>query len=267
MPEQQTNSPLERRPYEFPRPATMKAIDDSKTLISHTGFQTPDDLRTSVDPLHPTPPASRTADTRVTHKTLQLPQIASPRASYFTELLLSTISGMESRTRIRESLSFAYWARVVGPQAAAATEVESVRDGVLIVRTKSSVWSHELTLHKEKLISGLNRMLGAAVIKEIVYKARGVKKAAVKLVEPDTPDQKELDAVLLEPAELAELDQLIRGLDSIASQRIREAIASRMTRDVKLRHWRLERGWKLCRNCTTLHRLEGDDCRSCSLNR
>jgi len=216
---------------------------------------------------HPTPGTQANADTRAMPNTLQLPQIVSPRASYFTELLLATISGMESRTRIRESLVFAYWAKVAGPLAAAATEVESVRDGVLIVRTKSSVWSHELTLHKEKLILGLNRMLGQAVIKEIVYKARGVKKPVIKVAEPDMPDQQELDAVLLEPAELAELDPLIRGLNTIGSQRIREAIASRMTRDVKLRHWRLERGWKICRSCGTVHRLEGYLCRSCSIER
>jgi hypothetical protein len=79
------------------------------------------------------------------------------------------------------------------------------------------------------------------------------------------PDQQELDAVVLEPAELAELDQLIRGLNRIGSQRIREAMASRMTRDFKLRHWRLERGWKLCRRCATAHKGEEEVCRLCRL--
>ena len=95
---------------------------------------------------------------------------------------------MESAAQVRESLAFAYWARVAGPQAAAATEVEAVRDGVLFVRTKSSVWSHELTLHKEKLLSGLNRMLGGRVITEIVYKARGVKKKPPEPEPVDAPD-------------------------------------------------------------------------------
>src|SRR5205823_4852056 len=45
----------------------------------------------------------------------------SARGSYFTELILSTVNQMESAAKVRESLAFAYWARVVGSQAAAAT--------------------------------------------------------------------------------------------------------------------------------------------------
>src|SRR5579883_652280 len=58
-------------------------------------------------------------------------------------VLQSAITPMESAGKIRESLALAYWPRVAGAQASAATEAESVRDGILFVRTKSSVWSHE----------------------------------------------------------------------------------------------------------------------------
>jgi predicted nucleic acid-binding Zn ribbon protein len=187
------------------------------------------------------------------------------RGSFFTELLLSTVNRMESATKVRESLAFAYWAHVAGPQAAAATEVEAVRDGILFVRTKSSVWSHELTLHKERLITGLNRMLGAKIITEIVYKARGVKKKPVVAPEPDTPALVELDAVTLDPAEHADLAQKLQTLSSIASDRIRTVMASRMTRDMKLRHWRIERGWKLCRRCEGLHTTSFALCPLCRL--
>jgi predicted nucleic acid-binding Zn ribbon protein len=174
---------------------------------------------------------------------------------------------MDSAGRVRESLALAYWERVAGPQAAAATEVEAIRDGVLFVRTKSSVWSHELTLHKERLITGLNRMLGGRVVTEIVYKARGVKKKPATAPEPDVPDVSELDAVLLEPAEQAELQANMRGLSTIASERVREVMASRMTRDAKLRHWRIERGWKLCRRCAGLHKTDFALCPLCRLTR
>ena len=174
---------------------------------------------------------------------------------------------MESAAKVRESLAFAYWARVAGPQAAAATEVEAVRDGVLFVRTKSSVWSHELTMHKEQLIKSLNRMLGGKVITEIVYKARGIKKKAVALPEPDEPDEAELDAVTLDAAELAELQQTMCSLVRITSDRIREVMTSRMVRDAKLRHWRIERGWKLCRRCAGLHKTEYAVCPLCRLCR
>ena len=185
--------------------------------------------------------------------------------SYFTELLLSTVNSMESAAKVRESLAFAYWATVAGPQAAEATEVEAVRDGILFVRTKSSVWSHELTLHKEQLISGLNKLLGGRIIKEIVYKARGVKTKPPPTPEVDAPPTAELDAVLLEPAELAELQQNLVNLKSIASGRIRDVMAARMTRDLKLRHWRIERGWKICGRCVALHKTRYRLCPICRL--
>ena len=183
------------------------------------------------------------------------------------ELIVAAVSGMDSAARVRESLTFAYWARVVGPQAAAATEVESVRDGVLIVRTRSSVWSHELTLHKARIVDGLNRLLGGRVITEIVYRARGVKKRTESAVEPDTPDVAELDAVVLDPSEQRELQTHLRALPRIPSERIRAVMESRMVRDAKLRHWRIERGWSLCRNCGVPHKTESALCPLCRLTR
>ena len=101
------------------------------------------------------------------------------------------------------------------------------------------------------------------IITEIVYKARGVKKPPARVVVLEMPDEAELDAVLLDAAEIAELNELINGLDSIPSERIRSAISSRMTRDVKLKHWRLERGWKLCRFCLTIYKPDVARCPAC----
>jgi predicted nucleic acid-binding Zn ribbon protein len=174
---------------------------------------------------------------------------------------------MESAAKVRESLAFAYWGRVAGAQAAAATEVEAVRDGILFVRTKSSVWSHELTLYKERLIADLNRLLGPGTITEIVYRARGVKAKAVKPAEPDEPAAAELDAVVLDAAEAAELEQSMGGLESIQSERIRAVVAGRMMRDAKLRHWRIEHGWQLCRRCMEPHKTGHALCPLCRLCR
>src|SRR5690348_9072138 len=91
------------------------------------------------------------------------------------EALAGLLGSLESATAVRESLALAYWERVVGPQAAAATEPESVRDGVLFVRTKSSVWSHELTFLKAHILTELNRRIGRPVIKEIIFRAQGVR--------------------------------------------------------------------------------------------
>ncbi|HZP81486.1 MAG TPA: DUF721 domain-containing protein [Chthonomonadaceae bacterium] len=181
-------------------------------------------------------------------------------------LLESVIGGMDSGTKIRESLALAYWPRVVGAQAAAASEPEAVRDGVLFVRTKSSTWSHELTLHKARIVQNLNRLLGERVILDIVYRARGVKKET-SVAEPEMPTPEELAAVVLEPPEKAELRGHLKDLYLLENDRVRQAIAARLTQEAKLRHWRLEHGWRICPRCSATHKTDYTLCPICRLCR
>ncbi len=181
-------------------------------------------------------------------------------------LLHNVIGGMNVSEQVLANLALAYWARAVGLQAADASQADSVRDGVLFVRTRSSVWSHELTLHKPRLIQALNRMLGGRVIRDIVFRAQGLRKTEPPTPEVDTPGAEELAAVLLDPDEKAELRIALRKLFTISDDRIRQAIGTRMTSEAKLRHWRLERGWKLCTRCSLTHKTGYDLCPNCRLN-
>ncbi len=56
------------------------------------------------------------------------------------------VGGLQIANKIREHTAPLVWAEVVGPQVAGATEVIGVRDGVLLISTKSAVWSHEYDL-------------------------------------------------------------------------------------------------------------------------
>lgn len=179
-------------------------------------------------------------------------------------LLQNVIGGLESSAKVRESLAMAYWPRVVGAQAAAATEPDTVRDGVLFVRTKSSVWSHELSLHKTRLLQSLNKLLGGRVITEIVFRAQGVRKKET-VVEPELPSPEEMAAVVLEPFEKDELRARLQDLHSLEDERIRNTIATRIMQEAKVRHWRLERGWRVCARCTALHKTDYEVCPICRL--
>ncbi len=180
------------------------------------------------------------------------------------EVLAGAINRAEGSVRIWESVTLAYWARVVGPQAAAASVAVSARAGVLVVETKSSVWSHELAFHKSRIMAALNRLAGREIIREIVYRARGVS-ARNEPVQADVPSQAELDAVALETPELEELGARIRSLGSMTGQQTRTAIAHRITQEVKLRHWRVERGWRVCPRCAAAHKGEFRVCPICRL--
>jgi predicted nucleic acid-binding Zn ribbon protein len=179
-------------------------------------------------------------------------------------VLESVINPMESAAKIHESLALAYWPRVAGAQAAAATQVDQVRDGVLIVRTKSAVWSHELTLHKARLLQGLNRMLGGRYITDILFRAQGIDRVETPH-EPDTPTGEELAAVPLEPAEKVELRARLQALYTIPDDRIRQTIATRLVQEAKLRHWRLEHGWRVCPRCEAAHNTDHRLCPICRL--
>ena len=187
------------------------------------------------------------------------------RNSPIAAALSNAINRMDSATQIRESLALAYWPRVVGAQAAAATQAESVRDGVLFVRTKSSVWSHELMLHKARLLLGLNRLLGAQVISEIIFRAQGIAPPEPP-ADPDNPTDEELAALVLEPHERERLRASLEALFSITDEHARESIARRITLEARLRHWRLEHHWKVCPRCDSLHNTPYRICPICRLS-
>ena len=186
------------------------------------------------------------------------------RNSPIAAALANAINRMDSSTQIRESLALAYWPRVVGAQAAAATQAESVRDGVLFVRTKSSVWSHELMLHKARLLQSLNRLLGAQVISEIIFRAQGIAPPEPP-ADPDHPTDEELVTLILEPHERDRLRASLEALISITDDHARESIARRITYEARLRHWRLGHGWKVCPRCDALHNTPYRICPLCRL--
>lgn len=189
------------------------------------------------------------------------PRIGGP----FGRTLMQAIDRMDSGPRLRESLALAYWPRVAGTQAAAATEPDSVRDGVLVIRTKSSAWSQELTLHKTRLLDGLNRLLGDRVITDIRFRAQGFT-LKEPVVEETMPTPEEMAAILLEPAEKAELRGRLLDLHKIEDDTLRQKLAVRLTAEAKLRHWRLENGWHVCWRCSALHKSDFSVCPICRLS-
>jgi predicted nucleic acid-binding Zn ribbon protein len=184
------------------------------------------------------------------------------------EALEGVLSSLETAVRIRESLALAYWEQVAGPQAAAASRADSVRDGVLFVATRSSTWSHELSFHKTRLIAELNRRIGRSVIKDIQFRARGVEETPKPPQTPDHPTPEELDLVRLPRCEQTALRRDLEALfETIPDADLRQMIARQMIRSARLRHWRLEHGWQECAHCASLHRTGEDLCPVCRLCR
>lgn len=182
------------------------------------------------------------------------------------DLVRNTITGLPGAVHILQSLAFVHWQEVVGEKAAAASEPEEVRDGVLIVRTKSSVWSNELSLLKTHIIEELNRKIGAKVIKNIAFKAKGLSKKNVESDVSDDPTEEELKLILLQEDEKMDLEKDLESLASIPNEDLRNALQEKMIHDRKLRRWRLNHGWKKCARCTAVHKTAHSLCPICRLN-
>ena len=190
----------------------------------------------SNPPKNARPPKSERPNLRVNRPSLsEHSEIRGTPAAFarpdnpMANLLGGAINRLDTASQIRQSLALAYWERAVGPQAAAASEADSVRDGVLIVRTKSSVWSHELALHKTRILQNLNRMLGGPIIREIIYRAQGIAPKTETQPETESPTREDLQLVALNSDEKAELRDKLNALIHIPNDHVRQTIATRLT--------------------------------------
>lgn len=163
----------------------------------------------------------------------------------------SFLQSQELAQRLRPHLAKVHWASVVGPQVANVTQVESVRDGVLFVRVKNSVWANELTLLKEDMIRRLNSALGGRVLTDIHFKASGLAREKKKSVEIpiETPTDQELARIVLSEEVRARVE---KALISITEEALRGRIRHVMLHAARLEAWKRDHGWSPCPRCGVL---------------
>ena len=77
-------------------------------------------------------------------------------------------SGLNSGVEQQKALKL--WGEIVGNKISKNTEPESVKNGVLVIKTINSVWKQELQIQKTEIIKKLNKRLKKNIIKEIRFK-------------------------------------------------------------------------------------------------
>jgi predicted nucleic acid-binding Zn ribbon protein len=114
-----------------------------------------------------------------------------------------TLRDLGVERRIVEQQALAKWSEVVGPHIAAASRADAIRDGVLFVTCKSSMWSSELSLHKQDIMMRLNGAVGREAVKDIRLTARGFRRTEqTEQVQPEKgPGSVRLDAGQVRDAE------------------------------------------------------------------
>jgi predicted nucleic acid-binding Zn ribbon protein len=71
--------------------------------------------------------------------------------------------------KIKEQQIINSWENVVGKGISRYTEQIKIKDGVLLVKLRSSVVRDELSYSKEKLLKALNSISGQPILKDIVF--------------------------------------------------------------------------------------------------
>lgn len=87
--------------------------------------------------------------------------------------------------RVREALGvWPAWEEAVGPQIAAAAKPVSLRDGVLTVHVRTSVWMQELSAQRESLLKRVQRVAAGSLVRELRLKVAPRREAAPKVEAP-----------------------------------------------------------------------------------
>lgn len=140
--------------------------------------------------------------------------------------LMRSLDRIGALKGVREQQAAARWDKAVGPQIAAASAVDRVRDGILFVCCKSSMWSNELSLHKSKILQRLNAGFRETVIKDMRLTTRGFTQAkARKRKEEDRTGKNSLETIHLDDSDRAAAERAAAQVESEAlAQKIRKAV-------------------------------------------
>jgi len=83
-------------------------------------------------------------------------------------ILKELLSNLGIDKKIEEYEAFFEWGRTVGEKIAGVSRAKSVRDGILIVEVKGSVWMSEISMVKHEILKKLNKGKDRGKIKDIV---------------------------------------------------------------------------------------------------
>ena len=133
-----------------------------------------------------------------------------------------TLDGLGMRQKVLEHEAVEKWKAVVGPQVAASTSVERVRDGIFYVCCKSSMWCNELSFYKDDLVKRLNEAVGKNVVTDIRFSARGFARA--KQGEQNKDEKGASWNVEAVPVEKADVDLAKQVASRVPSEELAEVI-------------------------------------------
>jgi predicted nucleic acid-binding Zn ribbon protein len=176
-----------------------------------------------------------------------------------SEVLEAALKRLDLADAALEARAVMLWPQVVGEQMARASEAQKVQPGgTLLVNTRSSVWSQELSFHKPSILRRYKERLGKDWVKDLRFSVgpiRGVAAAAGL----STPPEEEVRRIRLEAEEIQRIAAASENADPELAQAVRRAL----THEAQLRVWRLTHGARECTQCGAAHRTSHALCPPC----
>ena len=151
------------------------------------------------------------------------------RAARAGDLVDGLLAGWGLDQRLHQYQALLIWDDVVGPQIAARTKPEKIRDGVLEVSVDQPTWMQQLQLLKPQILAKLNAQLGGDNALREIFLKRGKVTARTKAGgPPPTPAWRRMT---LSPAEETELRTL---LENVEDMDLRRNLESLLVKQMKL---------------------------------
>lgn len=124
--------------------------------------------------------------------------------------------GLEKKLKERQCLLL--WDEVVGEKLASVSQAEDIKNGVLFVSAKDSIWGQEIFNFKGLIIQKLNAKVGEEIVKDVKVKVKHFKKKGKERVKKASRE-KELDKEIIgmidrltEKIEDEKMRQLLRSV-------------------------------------------------------
>lgn len=156
-----------------------------------------------------------------------------------------------------EARAIVAWPEIVGPQVARAAEPVALQGETLVVHTRNSAWSQELSFRKELLLTRLRERLGGDFVRDIRFRVAPIRGRPESARVPPPPE--EVRRIRLPEATRREIAAACESEDPA----LREAAIRALTLEAQLREWHLRRGAKACPVCGAAYRSSRRRCPAC----
>lgn len=122
------------------------------------------------------------------------------------DAITGTFARLGIEARLREHEVFRVWPAAVGAAIARHAEPQSLKQGRLLVHATDSVWLHQLSMMRHRIVDALNGRLGAGSVRELVLRVGEVSS------QPSAPPPPARPNLPLDPVRLQEIETMLAPL-------------------------------------------------------